>query len=67
MFPKATIMLTDSEIERYKNGEEVYKIVFDAACRSSYHPYGYGIYGFERIYEEEGKHYAEWQRGTHCD
>ncbi len=67
MMPLETIKMNDKEVERYKSGDDVDQIVYSAACRSDYHPCGYGIYGCERVVEKDGEYFAQWVRGTHCD
>lgn len=60
------VKLTKNEISRFKNGENKKDIVYNIAERT-YHPCGYGIYGQEKIYEENGEYYAQWLRAASCD
>lgn len=67
MLPIAKCKLNDDEIKRYESGEPLHILVHDIACRSAFHPAGYGFYGDERIVKTDDGYFAHWTRGTHCD
>ena len=68
MLPIATCKLNEKEVERYLSGQEdVDSLVYEIACRSYYHPAGYGIYGGEAIIKTDEGYFAKWVRGSHCD
>lgn len=67
---KHEVKLSPEQVAEYNTLENSYsalsKFVFEIACKSSHHPYGYDFFR-GKVVEEDGELYAVWSSYSTCD